>query len=105
MRARTELTLPPQEVLNHTANMYKLGTRRHSTVTERTVMDRKNDLPCRCHSSAARCGRLHNTRFREVRDAGKAAGERQGHPDEPLSDDELFAKFKANVSCAGISRI
>ncbi|HEV7394205.1 MAG TPA: hypothetical protein VGO08_21375, partial [Burkholderiales bacterium] len=28
MAARTELTLPPQEVLNHTANMYQPGTRR-----------------------------------------------------------------------------
>lgn len=28
MAARTELTLPPQEVLDHTANMYQPGTRR-----------------------------------------------------------------------------
>ena len=28
MAARTELALPPQEVLNHTANMYQPGTRR-----------------------------------------------------------------------------
>jgi hypothetical protein len=36
--------------------------------------------------------------MREVRRANA-----KGYPDEPLSDDELFAKFKANVSCAGIS--
>jgi 2-methylcitrate dehydratase PrpD len=36
--------------------------------------------------------------MREVRQANA-----KGHPDEPLSDDELFAKFKANVSYAGIS--
>ena len=28
MAARTELTLPPQEVLAHTSNMYQPGTRR-----------------------------------------------------------------------------
>jgi hypothetical protein len=28
----------------------------------------------------------------------------KGHPDYPLSDDELLAKFNANVSYAGLSR-
>lgn len=43
MAARTELTLPPQEVLAHTANMYQPGTRRPYGVLEWHAMRRLLD--------------------------------------------------------------
>jgi Ribulose-5-phosphate 4-epimerase and related epimerases and aldolases len=43
MAARTELTLPPQEVLDHTANMYQPGTRRPYGVLEWHAMLRLLD--------------------------------------------------------------
>jgi ribulose-5-phosphate 4-epimerase/fuculose-1-phosphate aldolase len=43
MAARTELTLPPQEVLDHTANMYQPGTRRPYGVLEWHAMRRLLD--------------------------------------------------------------
>ena len=43
MAARTELALPPQEVLEHTANMYQPGTRRPYGVLEWHAMLRLLD--------------------------------------------------------------
>jgi ribulose-5-phosphate 4-epimerase/fuculose-1-phosphate aldolase len=43
MAANTELTLPPQEVLEHTANMYQPGTRRPYGVLEWHAMRRLLD--------------------------------------------------------------
>jgi hypothetical protein len=43
MAARTELTLPSQEVLDHTAHMYQPGTRRPYGVLEWPAMLRLLD--------------------------------------------------------------